>query len=534
MTNASVFTETWSLQKPAVSSAHGVVVSQHYKASEVGARVLREGGNAVDAAVATGLALGAVEPWMSGIGGCGNMLFYEAKTDRCHALSFGVRAPLTLDPANYPLAGGQAADLFAWPAVVEDRNVYGPMSIAVPGYVAGVDQALSRFGSLSFAAALAPAIELARAGMDVDWYASLKIASSSSILARYEPGRSIYLDDGQAPMGEWGGALPHIHLGALADTLELLATRGADDFYHGELARRIAADAGLAGSCLSVDDLAQYQVTESDAVDYAYAGSRVMTVGGMTAGPTLNYALQLLNDDPTTDSAAATTDSDEQPSSARYRAIAASLHTAYQERLRNMGDADESTSPSCTTHISVVDKDGNTVSLTQTLLSLFGSKVVLPDTGILMNNGLMWFDPRPGQPNSMAAGRWPLSNMCPTIVKTDDQTIALGASGGRRIMPAVFQLLSFLVDQKMTLEQAAHHPRIDVSGSSEFTVDERLPQGLLEDLDDCSVLRAPNGVYPALFACPNMAAYRHADGVAEGAAFVASPWAKASAGSTSS
>lgn len=522
MPKPSAFTETWSVNKPVVASSDGVVVSQHYRASEVGAQVLRDGGNAIDAAVATGFAIGTVEPWMSGLGGCGNLLYYNAAESKCHAVSFGVRAPLALDPSDYPLVGGNAADLFAWPAVQDDRNVFGPKSVAVPGYVAGVATALEQFGTRSLAQTLEPAIGLAHAGMDVDWYASLKIASAATLLAQYEPARSIYLDDGHAPVGEWGGSLPRIHLGALATTLEKLADRGAQDFYHGEIAAQIVADAAAAGIGLSADDLAQYSVTQSDAVASEHAGAKVLTVPGMTAGPTLNHALELLR---ASDSAGG-----QLPDENRYRAIATSLHEAYQHRLAHLGDANETTSPSCTTHISVIDKHGNVVSMTQTLLSLFGSKVVLPETGILMNNGLMWFDPRPGRPNSMAAGRWPLSNMCPVILKNKAQTVALGASGGRRIMPAVFQFLSFLVDHNMSLEQAAHHPRIDVSGSSEFTVDERLPDGLLEDIADCSVVRAANGVYPALFACPNVAAWDNSRAVAEGAAFVASPWAQAQGG----
>jgi len=234
MQNRSAFTETWHLSKPAVSCGDGVVVSQHYEASAVGAEILRDGGNAVDAAIATSLALGAVEPWMSGLGGCGNLLYYQAESDRCDAVSFGVRAPLTLNPDDFPLAGGQASDLFAWPAVVEDRNVYGPKSVAVPGYVAGIARSLERFGTRSFETLVSPAIELAHRGMDVDWYASLKIGSCAQLLSRFEPSASIYLDDGHTPVGEWGGPLPRIKLSGLARTLETLARNGAMDFYQGE------------------------------------------------------------------------------------------------------------------------------------------------------------------------------------------------------------------------------------------------------------------------------------------------------------
>jgi len=523
MNHKSAFTETWRLNKPAVSTGDGIVVSQHYEASAVGAQVLSEGGNAVDAAIATSLALAAVEPWMSGLGGCGNLLYYQADSDHCDAVSFGVRAPLGLNKDDYPLAGGQASDLFAWPAVVEDRNVHGPKSVAVPGYVAGIAHALERFGTRPFASVVAPAIELAHRGMDVDWYASLKIGSCAQLLSRFEPSASIYLDEGHTPVGEWGGPLPRIELAGLAQTLETLAQNGAMDFYHGELAEQIIDDAKAVGIGLSAEDLNQYRVTETEACNYSYAKSSVLTVPGMTAGPTLNHALDLLEK-------SATTAGGHQPDESRYGAIARSLDEAYQYRLKHLGDADDSASPSCTTHLSVTDRDGNVVSLTQTLLSLFGSKVVLPETGILMNNGIMWFDPRPGQINSMAAGRWPLSNMCPVILKTDDKTVALGASGGRRIMPAVFQLVSFLVDHNMSLEKAAHYPRIDVSGSPVFSVDDRLPAALLEDIEDRTVVRAPNGVYPALFACPNIAAFHKARAISEGAAYVASPWAMAASG----
>jgi gamma-glutamyltranspeptidase/glutathione hydrolase len=175
-----------------------------------------------------------------------------------------------------------------------------------------------------------------------------------------------------------------------------------------------------------------------------------------------------------------------------------------------------------------VDKAGDVVALTQTLLSIFGSKVMLPRTGVLMNNGVMWFDPRPGRPNSIAAGKRPLSNMCPVILsRADGQRFALGAAGGRRIMPAVFQLISFLVDYAMTAEAAAHHPRIDASGTPHVTVDAHLHMAVREALStEHQICVEHSGVYPNYFACPSIACQRP-DGTSEGAAFVMSPWAGA-------
>ena len=168
------------------------------------------------------------------------------------------------------------------------------------------------------------------------------------------------------------------------------------------------------------------------------------------------------------------------------------------------------------------------VALTQTLLSIFGSKVMLPSTGILWNNGIMWFDPRPGRPNSIAPGKRPLSNMCPTIVaRSDGAKFGLGASGGRRIFPAVFQLSSFLMDFDMDLDGAFHTPRVDVSATAQVSVDRKLPQPTQDAMaDEFDGVPETHGVFPALYACPNSAAALP-DGTQCGAAFVTSPWSKA-------
>ena len=147
-----------------------------------------------------------------------------------------------------------------------------------------------------------------------------------------------------------------------------------------------------------------------------------------------------------------------------YLCYANALQAAYANRLQTLGDVDDTAAPGCTTHITVADKDGNMVALTQTLLSVFGSKVMLPQSGILMNNGIMWFDPRDNKPNSMAPDKRPLSNMCPTLFTTDDGShYALGASGGRRIMPSVMQLLSMVVDHNMPINTAIHLSLIHIS-----------------------------------------------------------------------
>ena len=143
----------------------------------------------------------------------------------------------------------------------------------------------------------------------------------------------------------------------------------------------------------------------------------------------------------------------------------------------------EPAAESCTSHITAVDREGGVAALTTTLLSSFGSRYVLPQTGILMNNGVMWFDPRPGRPNSIGPGKRALTNMCPLIVARDGRPrFGVGASGGRRILAAVLQMASFVVDFGMSPEEAAHHPRVDVSGQEGVAIDRRLPDAVIDRL----------------------------------------------------
>ncbi len=512
--------EAWQVRKPSVESENGMVVSQHFEASQVGARVLSDGGNAVDAAVAAAIAIGTVEPWMSGLGGGGHMLVYLAGERRTFDVDFGMRAPMALDPEDYALASGTDSDLFGWPAVIENRNVVGPYSFAIPGFVDGMATALERFGTRSWQESLAPAIELARRGMNADWYATLKIAAAAPQLREYVESARVYLPGGQIPAGEWGGPVPRITLGNLATTLERLSEVGARDFYEGRIAAQLVNDFESLGSSIRAEDLSQYRAGIEPSPTFRYRDAVVHTATALTGGPSLRRTLELL---------AERTSPGPAPDADMYAGYASSLLEAYAERLECLGDHGEAAAPTCTTHMSVVDADGNMVALTQTLLSVFGSKVVLPTTGILMNNGIMWFDPRPSRPNSLEPGKRPLTNMCPAVVDTGTGVqFAVGASGGRRIMPAVMQLISFLVDFAMSVDDACHQPRVDVSGTPLVTVDARLPEELSNRLArHHPVTRAQNGVYPALFACPNLVARDENRGLNIGGAFVMSPWSMA-------
>ncbi len=505
--------ETWRITKPAVSSREGVVASQHYEASAVGAEVLRAGGNAVDAAVATSFALGVVEPWMSGLGGCGYMMVLDAENGDCHAVDFHTRASLALDPADYPLEeeGGADDDLFGWPRVLDDRNVQGPLSIAVPTQAAGMAAALERFGTMPLSEILSPAIGLAKRGLKVDWHTTLRIALEAGGLAACKTSRDHFLPGGVPAASVDQGDLAILQNEALVATLERLSVAGVEDFHQGDLARLLVADLEEAGSRVGLEDLRRCEATVAPALAAAYRGAGINVPPGLNAGTTLIDALSRL--------AASWSRWEFTPGALSCGAWADALLGAYRHRLATMG---WDTGKGSTTHLSVVDGKGNMVALTQTLLSVFGSRVMLPRTGLLMNNGVMWFDPRPARPNSLAPGRQPLSNMCPTIVTGSSAgNVALGASGGRRILPAIFQLVSLLVDFGMTLEEACHAPRIDVSGGDLVTVDTRFDQEARMALARrWPTVELPPSVISS-YACPNVV--QDLDGMRQGAAFVTSP-----------
>src|SRR5262245_25374945 len=173
--------QNWRVEKPAAVSRDGLVVSQSLTAAKAGAHILREGGNAVDAAVATAFALAALEPWNSGLGGIGFMLVQRPGAPAA-VIDFGPVSPRGLDPKAFPLTGQQAGELFGWPQVEGDRNIHGALSIAVPGAVDGYGLALERFGSRPLAEVIAPAIALAERGIAVDWFTSLKILAVAADL----------------------------------------------------------------------------------------------------------------------------------------------------------------------------------------------------------------------------------------------------------------------------------------------------------------------------------------------------------------
>jgi gamma-glutamyltranspeptidase / glutathione hydrolase len=511
-------TQNWKIRKPGVSSRGGIVASQNATAAGVGAEVLAAGGTAVDAAVATAFALAAVEPWNSGLGGIGQLVIHQAGAKRAEVVDFGPISPNGLDPAAFPLTGEMRTELFTWAQVIGDRNMHGPLSFMIPSAVRGYALALERFGRMPWRDLVAPAVSLARAGLPVDWFTTVKVASAAADLRRYDESQRIWLPDGLPPVCPGDADSATLPLGRLAETLQRLAEAGPDDFYQGEIARSIVADTRAAGGVLSVEDLGRYRARIVSPLDIPYRGATFQSAPGMTAGPTLARVLGGLAERRFAGSS---------PDAVYFETVIDALQHAYAERLETMGDV-EGGPPTSTTHITVVDRQGSIAALTTTLLSSFGSRYVLPGTGILMNNGVMWFDPQPGRPNSIGSGKRALTNMCPVVVARDGRPwFGVGASGGRRILAAVLQLASFVVDFGMEPFAAAHHPRVDVNGTDRIGIDRRLPPPIVEQLSaQPGATLVEHGAFPARFACPNLV-LRGADGVNHGISDVMSPWSGA-------
>jgi gamma-glutamyltranspeptidase / glutathione hydrolase len=464
---------------------------------------------------------------MSGPAAGGAMVLWRAGEGRARVVDYGMRSPMALDPADYPLAPGAEAskDLFAWPAVVGDRNVQGATAVAVPGVVSGMGLAHAEYGRMPWRDLVAPAVKLAQEGLLVDWFSALLTASTARSLAADPDAARMFLDDGTWPIcGLWTAVIDrHLDQRAMAATLEQIAHKGPRELYEGEVARALIRDLRAKGSRMSEADLAGYQARIVDAQAVPYRDGRIFVAPGLTGGPTLAQALGIL--------AAELAPARGTPGPASYVAYARALDQAFNTRLAGMGDAagiaEAANAPSCTTHFCIVDRYGNLCSVTQTLLSIFGSRVVSPSTGLLLNNGIMWFDPEPGKPNSLGPGKRCLGNFCPVIGEAaDGRRFALGASGGRKIIGAVLQIISFMLDHGLTLEEAFHQQRIDMSGAGKATADRTLPQAVLDALAAVfPTTTAARTHFPYAFAVPS--AMLRAGEVNMGCTEIMSPWGDA-------
>ena len=516
----------WQFSKLAVRASRGIVAAKHPLAAKAGLEMLVLGGNAIDAAVAAAFAVGVVEPWMSGLGGAGQMVVCRRNSERTPpvAVDFGVRAPGGAWDRMYTLSDGHDVELFGWRAVEEQANVHGPLSVAVPGVPAGLALALDRLGTMPLAQVLRPAITLARDGFPVDWTTTLQVALDATTLRRYADSAALYLPNG-GPVVPSESSRPQIlRQPDLALTLEAMEAEGPEAFYRGAVGRKIAEGVQRAGGLLSTDDLAQYEARLLPAHVTAARTHEIAIVPGANGGATLVEILNILCDDPLQ-----TVGHNTAP---YLHLLIEATRAAFADRLSRMsggggwevvtdpahaavrrGSLSAETAsawlaaapdPTSTTHLCVIDREGTAVSLTQTLLSRFGSRFIAPGTGVLLNNGMMWFDPEPGHPNSVVPGARPVVNMTPAVVmRGGEPVLAVGASGGRRIIDAVLQVILNAVEFSMDAQTAVAAPRIDAN-TQEVLVDDRIPREVAEDLKRRGhpVAVVQESVAPRFFASP--------------------------------
>jgi gamma-glutamyltranspeptidase/glutathione hydrolase len=489
--------------KSPVEVPHALVTAGHPLGAAAGAETLRRGGNAVDAAVATAFAMAVVEPFMSCLAGGGSLLIHQPRRGGSVAVDFNVEAPAAAHARMYRLGRGRGSDLFPWRAVEGDANVHGHRAVAVPGSIAGLSLALERYGTMELRDVVAPAVRLARRGVEVDWYLALVFATYAEELARFPEAARTYLRGGRyPPRAAHLGAADRLRQPALARTLELIGKEGPAVFYRGELAEAIEAEMKRGGGALTRADLAAYRVRVAPPLEGAYRGVRLLGMPGATGCVTALEALNILG------CLDVARDGLDAPRPHHLRAEAFRL--AFADRFRHLGDPEHvdapwarllspahasrlarrvrvdgrhgrragrgagTSAPECTTHICAVDRDRTLVSLTHTAVSLFGSKVVVPGTGLLLSNGMIWFDPEPGRANSIAPRKRALVNMTPFLaLKAGAPYLAVGAPGGRKIVTAVPQVLSNLIDFGLAPQPACEAPRLHTEGDALY-VDERV------------------------------------------------------------
>ena len=482
--------EHWQVSKKALASKDGMVAAQHQLAAQAGADMLYRGGNAIDAAVATAFALATVEPWMCGLGGSGYMVIWLASEKRATVLDFQGMLPDAIDPEDYPIDPNVPVTIMGFPGVVDRRNIVGPLSVTVPGAVKGLATALERYGRLGLDTVLEPSIQSAERGLPCDWFTTLQIALAAGDLARNAEASSIYLPHGVPPQPE-----QYLALGRLAETLKSLADHGPEIFYEGDVGQSMVHDLQAGGSRITMEDLAAYQVLEHSPLTGSHRKTHLHTAGVTSGGQRLIDTLDHIERhlEPVTS-----------PNAQSWKTYADGLNHAWKNHNRRIGR--ETEKGGCTSHLSTVDSDGNMVALTYTLLNRFGSCVVLPQTGILMNNSVSYFDMRPGYPTSMKPRlRINASNMCPTIAEKDGQALfAVGASGANFIQPCTTQIAALMLDFGMSLEEAMNHPRIDASDRGSIRVDPALGSETINALArDFKLEIAQRLVFPKLYSCPS-------------------------------
>ena len=523
----------WRPDKDEVVVEHGAVATAHPVAAQVGVDVLKSGGNAVDAAVATGFCLNVIEPWSSSIAGHGQMIVHMTTERRSVAVDYGHRAPRAAAADMFRVIGQSVEGNGIYE--VEDRaNAVGHRSVGVPGNTAGMCRAHELFGVLPLERLLEPAVHYAREGFEADTTACLMFARHMPNLVRYGEAARVFLPDGYPPPP---GA--RVVQRDLADTLERIGREGKDALHRGEIAAAIDEEMRRNGGVLTAQDLADYEAQVLDPVRTSYRSHELLgspvPAGTITHLQTLNILesfdlSRLAHGSPEhlhlfieaarhafADRYSFIGDPDFVPvpldgilSREYAREVARSidreaarlederdlqpwvayadspLHDPWcydpQPRPERAAPASPPSEGDCTTHLSVIDRDRNMVACTQTAVGGFGSGVVVPGTGVLLPNSMIVFNPMPGAANSIAGFKRAMNNMSPVLLLKDGQPfLTVGAPGGRRIICRIANIISNVIDFGMSIQEAITAPSVDTAERETF-VDHRIDPQTVEAL----------------------------------------------------
>jgi gamma-glutamyltranspeptidase / glutathione hydrolase len=512
-----------------------IIVCPQPPAAEIGLDVMRRGGNAIDAAVTCAFVQGVIDPQMCGIGGCGVMLVHSAQHGDALIEFYSTAGSMCREDQWEHLFIREAADRYGY--VLEGWvNDVGYQSVAVPGTVAGLFEALTRFGTISWDQAIAPAIPFARDGFPVSgfvngfWttdYGPDVVPSAKRIQATPEA-RRIYTHDGALyAVGELMVQSDY------ARTLSRLAAEGPDVFYRGEIAQMIASDFAANGGFITLEDLAGYRVNVTEPLRGTYRGLSVAAAGPPAGGLTLLQMLNFLEGYdlgahgwPSTEAARllveamawAVADRELHVADPRFIDIptGALADKQYAAKAREVVAAGARPADRAdTTHVCVVDDLGNAVSLTHTLGSSSG--VVTPGLGFGYNDYMNCFDPRPGRPNSVRPGKTRVTMMTPTMVFDQGALrVCVGAPGATKIVTAVLQTLVNVIDHEMSPVEAVSAPRVDFQGDV-VQAEGRIPRVVCEGLSRAGYeVNRRTLPYDSYFARPQLIV-RERDGFLHGA-----------------
>lgn len=474
---------------------NAVVSSGKYEASQAGLEIIEAGGNAVDAAIATGFALCVVEPNATGIAGGGCMLIRN-KDGKVVYIDFRETAPSAANPYMW--------NLDSKGKVINDENKSGGKSVAVPGQVAGLIYAFEKYGSgnLTLEEVMTPAINLAQNGFYVTPTLLKDMSSVEDMMEKYPELKTLILNK-ENSYYKVGDLYKNENL---ANTLKLIAKEGKDGFYSGDLAQSIVDTVKKYGGIITLEDLQNYEVQESEPVQGSYRGKTIISSPLPSSGGT--HVIQSLNILENFDISQYGIYSPE-----RYHLLSETFKMVYEDRAKYMGDPlyvnvptlglinkdyaktladkiDMTTSQEYTTedpwiyehedttHYSVADKDGNMVAVTQTINWTFGSGLVVDDYGFVLNNEISDFSIDVDSPNCVDGGKKPLSSMSPTIVLNEDNTplMVVGSPGGSRIIPVMTQVISNVIDYDMDIQEA-----IDTYRMYDNTKDKIIYEGGISD-----------------------------------------------------